>query len=311
MTIRRLIGAIAGATFVLFAGGAGAGDKKSEVGGYDLAITIDDLPTHGALPPGMTRSEIARMTLDAYKAHKVPRVYGFINAVGLEREPGSIEVLKAWRAAGHPLGNHTSTHGNIDNTTVEGYIDTIKANEPVLKELMAGDDWHYFRYPFLNSGDAAHHDPVVKWLSDNGYKIADTSMSFNDWAYTDTYARCVAKGDAATIEAMKVRYMEEVRTLIARSKTLSQKVYGRMIPQVLLTHIGGFGAIMLPDVLAELEKSGARFVTLDKAQSDPAYGQPGPNSGAGLIMERTAAEKGIDTSAILNVSVAGLDQLCR
>ena len=82
-----------------------------------------------------------------------------------------------------------------------------------------------------------------------------------------------------------------------------------MIPQVLLTHIGGFGAIMLPDVLDELEKSGAQFATLEDVQRDTAYAEPGLKSG--LVMERTARAKGIDISAVPNTSVAGLDQLCR
>ena len=66
---------------------------------------------------------------------------------------------------------------------------------------------------------------------------------------------------------------------------------------------------MLPDVLTELEKSGAQFVTLDEAQGDAAYAEPGLKPG--LVMERTAQARGIDISAIPNTSVAGLDQLCR
>lgn len=304
MRFGQWLGMCVGAVALVLAGHAAAAD-----GGYKLAITIDDLPSHGALPTGMTRSGVARMTLDAYATHKVPRVYGYINAVHLKGDPDNAKVLQMWRAAGHPLGNHHVSHANIDAGTAEDFITGIAANEPVLSELMPGENWHSFRYPFLNAGDVTRGPVVAEWLKTHGYTIADVSMSFNDWAYTDTHARCVAKGDTATVEAMKVRYMGEVRAQIARSKAVSQKVYGRMIPQVLLTHIGGFGAIMLPQVLDELEKSGAHFVTLEDAQSDAAYAEPGLKSG--LVMERTAQAKHIDISAIANTSVAGLDQLCR
>ena len=81
-----------GAVALVLAGHAVAAD-----GSYKLAITIDDLPSHGALPAGMTRSGIAKMTLDAYASHKVPRVYGYINAVHLKGDPDN--ALDPWRHA--------------------------------------------------------------------------------------------------------------------------------------------------------------------------------------------------------------------
>jgi hypothetical protein len=44
-----------------------------------LAITMDDLPVHGTLPPGETRLSVAQKILAAFKAAGVPEVYGFIN----------------------------------------------------------------------------------------------------------------------------------------------------------------------------------------------------------------------------------------
>jgi peptidoglycan/xylan/chitin deacetylase (PgdA/CDA1 family) len=303
MRFGRWLGMCVGAVVLALAGTALAGET------YKLAITNDDLPSHGALPKGMTRASIAKLTLDAYAAHKVPRVYGYINAVHLKSDPDNAKVLEMWLAAGHPLGNHQFSHASVDAGTAEDFIKGVEANEPVLQQVMKGENWHSFRYPFLNAGDATRGPVVADWLKAHGYTIADVSMSFNDWAYTDTYARCSATGNTAAIEAMKIRYMDEVRAQIARSKAVSHKVYGRMIPQVLLTHIGGFGAIMLPEVLTELEKSGATFATLEDVQSDAAYAEPGLKSG--LVMERTAKAKGIDISAIPNTSVAGLDQMCR
>jgi len=69
----------------------------------EIAITFDDLPVHAALPPGVTRLQVAQEVIAALKAAGVPEVYGFINAVALEREPGTDVVLKAWRDAGFPL----------------------------------------------------------------------------------------------------------------------------------------------------------------------------------------------------------------
>jgi len=63
-----------------------------------LALTFDDLPVHGALPPGLTRADVARGILAALSAKKAPPTYGFINAKGLEG--GYPEVARIIH--GHP-----------------------------------------------------------------------------------------------------------------------------------------------------------------------------------------------------------------
>ena len=304
MSLRAALIACVSATF-LFAGAAHAAS-------FDIAITVDDLPTHGSKTLGMSRVEIGRSYLATLKAHKVPEAWGFVNAVGAAREPESEQMLADWRAAGYPLGNHTYSHANVNAGTVEAWEAEVTTGEPILKKYMAGADWHYLRFPFLSAGDAAHHDAVGAWLKTQGYRIADVSVSFDDWAYTETYNRCLAKGDTASIEQLKVKYLAGVDAGIARMKTLSQTVYGRMIPQVLLTHIGGFSAVMLPQVMDRLDAAGAHYVTLEQAENDAAYAETDPKAGDGSVMERTAYEKGIDISKVpAGPNNSGVDGMCK
>ncbi len=280
--------------------------------GFDVAFTVDDLPAHGPVPPGVSRIDVARDYLAALKAHKVPAVYGFVNAIHLKKEPGTDKVLDMWRAAGYPLGNHTYSHMNINSGTLEAFEADLEAGEPVIRDRMTGGDWHYLRFPFLSAGDEARHAGIIAYLKAHKYKIADVSMSFNDWAYTDTYARCMAKGDTEAVEGMKIQYMQGVKASIARSLMASQKVYGRQISHVLLIHEGAFTALMLPEVLTAFEEEGAHFVTLDKAQGDPAYSGPSAHQGEGLLIERAAKEKGIDlgSDAPPDVDISNLAGLC-
>lgn len=279
---------------------------------FNVAITVDDLPAHGSATPGMTRTEIGRSYIAALKAHKVPAVFGFVNAIHLSRDASSEQVLNDWRAAGYPLGSHTYSHKGINEGTVEDFEADIVRNELVLQKFMAGADWHYLRFPYLNAGDAAHHDPVNAWLKDHGYRIAEASFGFDDWAYTEAYNRCLARGDATAIAALRARYLRGAGLAITRMKALSETVYGRMIPQVLLIHIGGFSAVTLPDVLDQLDAAGARYVSLEQAQSDPAYAQTDPRAGEGTVMERTAFEKGIDISHVpASQDYSAIDPMCR
>jgi hypothetical protein len=281
---------------------------------FDVAFTADDLPAHGALPRDMTRTGIAQSYIDTLKKHGVPEAWGFVNANGIGTDGDGAAALALWRRAGYPLGNHAYSHMGLSQaTSLEAWEADVRANEPALKKTMAGKDWHVLRYPFLDAGGSgARHDDALAWLKANGYRIAEVTMGFDDWAYTDTYARCVEKGDTAAIEAMKTSYYRRVDQQLARIKALSQRVYGRMIPQVFLTHMGGWSAVTLPEVMKRMDAAGAHYVRLDQVQADAAYSMPGPQAGHGEMMERRARDANIDLSGLPTVEPVGnLDALCR
>jgi hypothetical protein len=287
---------------------------QAQAQGFDIAITVDDLSAHGTLPPGMSWPGIAQSYLGTLQAHHVPEAYGFVNALRLKDQPGSEPVLDLWRKAGYPLGNHTYSHLGLSQApSVEAWEENVKQGEAPVASRMQGANWHVLRYPFLDAGNTqARHDAALAWLKGQGYKIADVSVSFDDWAYTDTYARCLAKGDTAAIDAMKREYFTRVDAGIARMKGLSERVYGRVIPQVLLTHMGAWSAATLPEVMAKLDAAGAHYVPLAQAQLDAAYRSGSPQAGNGDMMERTAREKHVDTGGLPQVPPVGkLDAMCR
>jgi peptidoglycan/xylan/chitin deacetylase (PgdA/CDA1 family) len=277
---------------------------------FDIAITVDDLPAHGPLPAGMTRAGIAAAHIAAFKAHGVPEAFGFVNGKKLESEPGTAAVLDLWRQAGHPLGNHAYSHMNLDRApSLAAWQADVAAGEAAVSVRMAGADWHYFRYPHLSAGnDPAVRAGALAWLQARGYRVADVSAAFSDWDYTDAYARCVARNDQQAIEAMKAQYLRNVERDIARMKQVSKLIYGRIIPQVLLTHIGGWSAATLPEVLDRLDAAGARYVTLAQAQADAAYAQPG----GGNLMMRAARQQNTALPPLPpDVPPLDLQSLCR
>jgi peptidoglycan-N-acetylglucosamine deacetylase len=158
-----------------------------------VAFTFDDLPAHGPLPPGMARPEVVKSILATLKREQMPPTYGFVNGFRVARYPYQIHILQAWQAAGNPLGNHTWSHPELDKLSASAYEQNIARNEPLLKQLSPNSDWHWFRYPFLEEGNTVEKREAVRtWLNEHNYRIAEVSMDFQDYLWSDVYARCMA-----------------------------------------------------------------------------------------------------------------------
>jgi peptidoglycan/xylan/chitin deacetylase (PgdA/CDA1 family) len=259
----------------------------------EIALTFDDLPLHGPIPADETPQSVGNGVIAALKHAHVP-AYGFVNARWTVDQPATIEVLKNWRSAGFPLGNHTWSHPHLNTITVADFDQEVARDEPVLQQLASGTDWHWLRFPFLDEGkDAEQRDAARKVLAARGYKIADVTMDFSDWQWTAPYARCLAARDNTSIEALDRLYLSAASEAIGFYRDLSHQLYGRDIPYVILLHESAFEARMLPRLIALFRSAGFRFVSLPVAESDPYYNDrihPDlPAGPAGLVNHAFAA----------------------
>jgi peptidoglycan-N-acetylglucosamine deacetylase len=261
--------------------------------GQQMAVTIDDLPVHGPLPPGITRLQVAQSILATLKREKMPPVYGFINAARVEEDPSTLGVLTAWRAARQPLANHTWAHLDLNKESPEEFALEVSRNEALLQSVMGKEDWHWLRYPYLHEGDTLEKRRAVRaWAFAHQYKIAQVSMDFEDYLWNAPYARCMAKHDEASIQKLHASYLSVADQYYGVFRQLSQLVYGRDIKYVLLMHVGAFDARMLPELLALYREKGVRFISLPDAMSDPAYrddpdiGEPSGGAFLELMMQK-------------------------
>ena len=235
----------------------------------EIAVTVDDLPLHGPTPRDETAVSVAQGVISALTAEHVP-AYGFINGHWAVDDPATAPVLTMWRAAGLPLGNHGWSHRHLGEMTPAEFEDQLLRNEPMLQT--GSEDWHWFRYPFLDEGEnAGKRTAAREVLARHGYKVASVTMDFSDWAWTAPYARCRDAGDKAAIAKLEQLYMQAARDSIGYYRNLSQAAYGRDIPYVILLHVSPFEAHMLPRLLKLYRSEGFRFVTLPEAEADAAY----------------------------------------
>jgi peptidoglycan/xylan/chitin deacetylase (PgdA/CDA1 family) len=280
----------------------------------EVAITVDDLPAHGDMPSGVTRAKIAQSMTETFKAKGVPSVYGFVNAKRPEGDEVREEVLKVWTDAGFPLGNHTYSHVDLNAATPQEFEAEIASNEAILQQFDGARDWHWFRYPFLHEGNTLEKRHAIrKYLQEHGYKVAQVTLDFGDYAWNNPYARCMAKQDNQAIAWLKFTYLNTAANDIALDRKLSALLFGRDIKYVLLLHIGAFDRVMLPDLLDLFKKQGFDFISLDEAEKDTAY-QSDPDAPlkyGGTLLEQLIESKPLKYPPHPDRPIAKLDAICR
>ena len=235
-----------------------------------VAITVDDLPVHSPYPPGATPLGVSRQMIAALKAGHVPAT-GFVNGVNA-KDADTMQVLREWRAAGFLLGNHTWSHPHLSEISAGQFEQEVTRNEPILAEVGAGSDWRWFRYPFLDEGkDEAQRAVGREVLANHGYRVADVTTTFSDWAFTGAWARCNEAGDKAAVARLERMYLDDVKESIRVARVTARALYGREYPYVLLMHVSAMSAQLMPQVIKLYRDSGFRFVSLPRAESDPVY----------------------------------------
>jgi len=281
--------------------------------GQKVAITFDDLPLNGDLPPEVTRVQIARDTIALLKARQAPPVYGFINAKKLEGNPDAAEALRIWAAA-EPFGNHTYGHMDLNANPAEAFEREIGENEPPLELLAAKDqNWHWLRYPFLREGDTVEKRRAVRgYLQAHGYRVAQVTLDWEDYLWNSAYARCAAKNDAPSIAWLRSSYLNIESSYLDVGRDLAKLVYGHDINHVLLLHLGAFSSTILPEALDLLEKKGFKPVTLEEAESDPAYeGDPDVGSRyGGTLLELWIEARKIQFPPVMPKPYKQLEEIC-
>ena len=279
-----------------------------------VAITFDDLPLNGDLPPGMTRVEIVGNTLAVLKMLHVPAAYGFVNAKKLEENTDAAEALKLWADA-EPVGNHTYGHMDLNANPAEAFEREIEEDEPVLELVAAKDaNWHWLRYPFLREGDTVEKRRVVRaFLEAHHYRVAQVTLDWEDYLWNSAYARCVAKNDAKSIAWLRSSYLDTESAYLELGREMAKLVFGHDINHVLLLHLGAFSSTILPEALGLLEKKGFKLVTLEEAESDPAYGID-PDAGSkygGTLLEEWMEARKIKYPAVKEKPYKELKEICQ
>ena len=84
----------------------------------------------------------------------------------------------------------------------------------------------------------------------------------------------LAKHDRKAVQRLRSAYLDYTAREIEYYTRLHRQIFGHEIPHVMLLHASRLNADTIESILKLFERMQYRFVTLQQAQSDPAYQTP-------------------------------------
>jgi peptidoglycan-N-acetylglucosamine deacetylase len=246
----------------------------------EVAITIDDLPAADA--NFMSAGEILELTaklLGTLRAEKTP-VVGFVNERKLYKSgevDDRIKALNMWLDYGFELGNHTFSHASLNRVGLKAWEEDIVRGETVTRMLMAQHNMQlrYFRHPYLDTGrDLETRRQAEAFLADRGYRVAPVTMDAWDWMYARVYEDARRRRDTALEQQLVGSYFSYTGAVFEYYEKLSKDLIGYEPKQILLLHANWLEAEHVGELLDLLRRRGYQFISLQDAQSEPAYGMP-------------------------------------
>src|SRR5258708_9410704 len=100
-----------------------------------------------------------------------------------------------------------------------------------------------------------------------------------DWAFAWVYDDAKKRADTALQQELVSAYLSYSAVVFDYEEKLSPDLIGYEPKQILLLHANQLEADHIGELLEMLRKRGYRFITLDDALSDPAYGMPDAYTG--------------------------------
>jgi len=221
----------------------------------ELAITIDDLPFVGE-----SKSFHLNMIIEAFKSGSVPAT-GFI--IAREVNDSNWPTLRKFHDAGLGLGNHTTSHANLNKLSADQYIQEIAQADKILSPVLT--EPKYFRYPYLIMGDGFKKERVMHYLSSKNYQVAPISIDSKDFVFNQLLMSVPESERRHFLTVLKPCYLDFIwqQTLKAEEKSRSARQPDK--PQILLIHANLLNAYSLPDIINLYKQNGFNFVSLETA----------------------------------------------
>jgi peptidoglycan/xylan/chitin deacetylase (PgdA/CDA1 family) len=235
-----------------------------------VAVTIDDVPNVNVFQ----RDKFRSILLERIEKLNIP-VAIFINEKNIYNTAfveENIACLKRWLTSNIVTpGNHSFSHINYADTTLESFQQDIIKGEKLTAEIIRRRP-PYFRFPFNSLGnDSTSYAAIQNFLTIQGYIHAPFTIESEDWAFNALYEDALQNRDADRAREIGQQYVIHTMNLFHHFETLCKNLFGRNIRHIYLCHDNQLNRDYLPALITELDKSGYSFISLEQALDDIVY----------------------------------------
>lgn len=236
----------------------------------EVSITIDDVPNVDS----HKRNEFSSQLLTVINTLELP-VTIFVNEKNVyknqfvdENRQGLVKWLNSPYVT---AGNHTYSHLNYSDTTLEVFKAEIKKGSLITYETLKSNP-KYFRFPYNSMGkDSIAHYQVKAYLKEINYVNAPFTIESEDWAFNSAYEAALKKGEIKKADDIGRQYIAYTIALFEYFEKICSEMYGRNIKHIYLCHDNRLNADYLIELLTALSKIGYKYISLDDALKDKIY----------------------------------------
>ena len=247
-----------------------------------VCFSIDDLPVvnYGINTPEF-HNQITDKLLSGLKKHEIQAI-GFVNEGKMYDAKGKVivfqkENLEKWLKYGMDLGNHTLRHKDFNNVDFSDFTAEILKGEKITKALLFkyGKEMRYFRHPFLHVGATKNRaDSLEIFLKKHHYITAPVTIDNEDYLFANAYQKALIKKDTVIAQTIGKDYISYMEQKILYYEKMSQALFGKQIPQILLIHASLLNADYIQPLAEIYTKNGYKFTAMEQTMTDEAYKTP-------------------------------------
>jgi len=232
----------------------------------EVALTFDDAPMGDMeIYSGKERTQ---KLIGILKNHNIQTVF-FSVTNNLGKDDG-LERMRQYDRAGHFVANHTHTHLDYDNTTVEDYIKNFDIAHNLLVQFLNFKPW--FRYPMLHHGNTvAKRDAMRAHLDKKGYQNGYVTLDIQDWFMADLVNKAIGNGKKINKENLCRAYSEMIWDTMLYYDEKSIEMLKRSPKHMLLLHENDLAAICLETLITKITSNGWKIITPNIAIQDEIF----------------------------------------